>query len=38
VVFTVGGIWDAIGSERRHVGWLPLTLIGLLALIALATA
>ncbi|HMI41833.1 MAG TPA: hypothetical protein VK485_11470 [Sphingomicrobium sp.] len=38
VVFTAGGIWDAIGSERRHVGWPPLTLIGLLALIALATA
>lgn len=38
LVFTVGGIWDAIGSKGRHVGWAPLTLIGLLALIALATA
>ena len=38
LVFTVSGIWDAIGSKGRHVGWPPLTLIGLLALIALATA
>ena len=38
LVFTVGGIWDAIGSKGQHVGWPPLTLIGLLALIALATA
>ena len=38
VVFAVGGIWDAIGSRGKHVGWLPLTLIGLLALVALATA
>jgi hypothetical protein len=38
LVFTVGGIWDAIGSKGQHVGWLPLTLIGLLALIAVATA
>jgi hypothetical protein len=37
IVFTAGGIWDAIGSRGRHVGWPPLTLIGLLALIALAT-
>ena len=36
VVFAVGGIWDAIGSKGQHVGWPPLTLIGLLALIALA--
>lgn len=35
LVFTVGGIWDAIGSERQHIGWPPLTLIGLLALAAL---
>ena len=35
-VFTVGGIWDAIGSRGRHVGWPPLTLIGLLALASLA--
>ncbi len=35
-VFTVGGIWDAIGSKGQHVGWPPLTLIGLSALTALA--
>ena len=35
-VFTVGGIWDAIGSKGQHVGWPPLTLIGLSALAALA--
>ncbi|MDP9421769.1 MAG: hypothetical protein M3Q19_02865 [Pseudomonadota bacterium] len=35
VVFTVGGIWDAIGSKGQHVGWPPLTMIGLLALAAL---
>ena len=34
-VFTVAGIWDAIGSRGRHIGWAPLTLIGLLALAAL---
>ena len=38
LVFIVGGIWDAIGSKGRHVGWPPLTLIGLLALIVLAAA
>ena len=37
LVFTVSGIWDAIGSKGKHVGWPPLTLIGLLALIALAS-
>jgi hypothetical protein len=36
LIFTVGGIWDAIGSRGKHVGWLPLTLIGLSALAALA--
>jgi len=36
VVFTVGGIWDAIGSKGQHVGWPPLTLIGLLSLAGLA--
>ena len=35
-VFTVGGIGDAIGSKGQHVGWPPLTLIGLCALAALA--
>ena len=36
VVFTMSGIWDAIGSKGQHVGWPPLTLIGLSALAALA--
>ena len=36
VVFTVSGIGDAIGSKGEHVGWPPLTLIGLSALAALA--
>jgi hypothetical protein len=35
VIFTVGGIWDAIGSKGQHVGWPPLTLIGLSALAAI---
>lgn len=35
LVFTVSGVWDAIGSKGQHVGWLPLTLIGLCALAAL---
>ena len=34
-VFTASGIWDAIGSKGKHVGWPPLTLIGLLALAAM---
>ena len=34
-VFTARGIWDAIGSKGQHVGWPPLTLIGLLSLVAL---
>ena len=38
IVFTVSGIWDAVGSKRQHVGWPPLTLIGLLALAALILA
>ena len=36
VVFTVSGIWDAIGSKGQHVGWPPLTLIGLSAFAAMA--
>jgi len=36
LVFTISGIWDAIGSKGKHVGWPPLTLIGLCALAALA--
>ena len=35
IVFTIGGIWDAIGSKGRHVGWPPLTFIGLSAFAAL---
>lgn len=35
VVFTVSGIWDAIGSKGQHIGWPPLTLIGLFSLAAL---
>ena len=38
IVFTVAGIWDAIGSKGQHVGWPPLTLIGLLALAGLFLA
>ena len=34
-VFTIAGIWYAIGSRGQHVGWLPLTLIGLASLAAL---
>jgi hypothetical protein len=34
-VFTTAGMWDAIGSRGQHVGWLPLTLIGLASLAAL---
>ena len=38
IVFTASGIFDAIGSKGRHVGWPPLTLIGLLSLAALLFA
>ncbi|MDQ3247245.1 MAG: hypothetical protein M3Q52_10225 [Pseudomonadota bacterium] len=38
VVFTVAGVWDAIGSRGKHVGWPPLTLIGLASLTALLSA
>ena len=38
IVFAVGGIWDAVGSKGQHVGWPPLTLIGLLSLGVLAFA
>ena len=34
VVFTASGLIDAVGSKGQHVGWPPLTLIGLLALAA----
>lgn len=35
-VFTASGIGDAIGSRGAHIGWPFLTLIGLVALAALA--
>jgi hypothetical protein len=34
-VFTASGLIDAVGSKGQHVGWPPLTLIGLLAVAAL---
>jgi len=36
LVFTASGIIDAIGSRGKHIGWSPLTLIGLSAFAALA--
>lgn len=38
IVFTAGGLIDAVGSKGQHVGWPPLTLIGLLSLAALFLA
>lgn len=35
VVFTASGIIDAVGSRGKHIGWPPLTLVGLGTLIAL---
>ena len=35
IVFTASGIFDAFGSKGQHVGWPPLTLIGLSAFAAL---
>lgn len=35
VIFTAGGLIDAVGSRARHIGWAPLTLIGLSAFVAL---
>jgi hypothetical protein len=35
VVFTASGLIDAVGSKGKHIGWPPLTLIGLLSLAAL---
>ena len=35
IVFTASGIIDAIGSRGKHIGWAPLTLIGLGSLAAL---
>lgn len=38
IIFTASGLIDAVGSKGKHVGWPPLTLIGLLALAALLVA
>lgn len=38
VVFTASGLIDAVGSKGKHIGWAPLTLIGLSAFAALALA
>jgi hypothetical protein len=38
IVFTAAGVIDAIGSRGKHIGWAPLTLIGLGSLIAAASA
>ncbi|HET9336038.1 MAG TPA: hypothetical protein VFO12_06475 [Sphingomicrobium sp.] len=35
LVFTASGLVDAVGSKARHIGWAPLTLIGLLSVAAL---
>jgi hypothetical protein len=35
VVFTASGLIDAIGSRGKHIGWAPLTLIGLSAFAAM---
>jgi hypothetical protein len=35
LVFTASGLVDAVGSRGKHIGWTPLTLIGLSALAAL---
>lgn len=37
IVFTASGLIDAIGSKGKHVGWAPLTLIGLFSLATLAS-
>jgi hypothetical protein len=38
IVFTASGIIDAIGSRGKHIGWAPLTLIGLSAVAGLLAA
>ena len=35
LAFTVSGLVDAIGSKGKHIGWAPLTLIGLSSFAAL---
>ena len=38
IIFTAAGLIDAVGSRARHIGWAPLTLVGLSALAALFAA
>jgi len=35
IVFTAAGLIDCVGSSAKHIGWAPLTLIGLSAFAAL---
>jgi hypothetical protein len=35
VIFTASGLIDAVGSKGKHIGWAPLTLIGVSAFAAL---
>jgi len=35
LVFTAGGLIDAVGSKGKHIGWAPLTLIGVSSFAAL---
>jgi len=35
IVFAAGGLVDAFGSRGKHIGWAPLTLVGLSAFAAL---
>jgi hypothetical protein len=37
-IFTASGLIDAVGSKGKHIGWAPLTLIGLSAFAALLLA
>lgn len=36
IVFMASGLIDCVGSKGKHIGWAPLTLIGLSAFAALA--
>lgn len=38
IIFTASGLIDAVGSKGKHIGWAPLTLIGLCSLAALSIA
>jgi hypothetical protein len=35
IVFTAAGLIDMVGSKGKHIGWAPLTMIGLSAFAAL---